>query len=74
MYCRVCKAAGRPASHSFAFCDYVSRAEKREMIQSSRVDTEYLDEADEVIPESDTQVLDDELDRMEFPDDITQEA
>ena len=44
------------------------------MIQSSRFETEYLDEADKVIPESDTQVLDDELDRMALHDDITQEA
>lgn len=39
--CRICQAEGRPHYHSLAMCDYMSRAEKREMVQSFRVDADY---------------------------------
>lgn len=39
-YCRVCKAEGRPANHSLGSCDYISRAEKREMVHSCRVEVD----------------------------------
>ena len=39
--CRICKAEGRQfMNHSIATCDYLSQAEKRDLIQSCRVDVE----------------------------------
>jgi hypothetical protein len=56
--CRVCKAEGRAYSnHNMANCDYVSKAERRDLVKSFRVEAddnlqdelEYLaDEADEL--------------------------
>ena len=43
--CRICKAEGRPHfTHSLADCDYVSKAEKKQMIRSFRVDADCDDQ------------------------------
>jgi hypothetical protein len=52
--CRVCKAEGRPYSgHILAECDYVSRAEKRDLVKSFRVelDNQQFTQEDQVVEE-----------------------
>lgn len=44
MSCRVCKAEGRShTNHTLASCDYISKAEKRDIIHTFRVDADCLE-------------------------------
>lgn len=60
--CRVCKAEGRVYSnHNMTNCDYMSKAEKRDMVKSFRV------EADDGIPDE-HDYLEDEVEELHLDD------
>ena len=62
LQCRVCQAENRPyIGHSISQCDYISRADKRTMIQSFKVDTDTLLEVSADIS--------DEVDQLRVSDD-----
>ena len=62
--CRVCKSEGRSYSHSLSNCDYISKAEKRDLIRSFKVET-----SENLSPED----LEEYFDDITLEDDSSQE-
>lgn len=62
--CRICKAEGRMYNHSLGNCNYMSKAEKLELMKTFRVDTN-----DTLLDEDDFDYLEDGIDNMQLQDD-----
>lgn len=61
--CRVCRAYGRPFNHSISDCEYMSAADKRNLIKSYKVDADsYPTEQD------DYEYYDDAMDNLHIDD------
>ena len=61
-YCRVCKAESRPYNHTISSCDYMSRAEKKDIIHSFR------EAAEEGDSENDVELVQDDIQNLILED------
>ena len=58
--CAVCKSAGRPhRGHNIMQCDYISKADKKDMIKTWRVEVESLDHEESQDPDSVEDLMED---------------